>query len=184
MFLLPKLCPNQIFFKFSEYYKQPVRPYANTTISQSLPFNRKPKSTMKTENVSRYADRYIRNVAQRAATVLSDDQRARITGQLREYMYSNGHVEPTHVKKCLRSLVFKALNAERQGTDAAAVVEEEIIADAVVGEEQAQLSLQQEKTICGDEDCAQKAALPSRASTVHGFLCFVTKNVITLLRVA
>ena len=92
---------------------------------------------MKTENVSRYADRYIRNVAQRAATVLSDDQRARITGQLLEYMYSNGHVEPTHVKKCLRSLVFKALNAERQGTDAAAVVEEEIIADAVVGEEQA-----------------------------------------------
>ena len=92
---------------------------------------------MKTENVSRYADTYIRNVAQRAATVLSDDQRARITGQLREYMYSNGHVEPTHVKKCLRSLVFKALNAERQGTDAAAVVEEEIIADAVVGEEQA-----------------------------------------------
>jgi hypothetical protein len=92
---------------------------------------------MKTENVSRYADRYIRNVAQRAATVLSDDQRARITGQLREYMYSNGHVEPTHVKKCLRLLVFKALNAERQGTDAAAVVEEEIIADAVVGEEQA-----------------------------------------------
>ena len=88
-------------------------------------------------NVSSYADRYIRNVAQRAATVLSDDQRARITGQLREYMYSNGHVEPTHVKKCLRSLVFKALNAERQGTDAAAVVEEEIIADAVVGEEQA-----------------------------------------------
>ena len=92
---------------------------------------------MKTENVSRYADRYIRNVAQRAATVLSDDERARITGQLREYMYSNGHLEPTHVKKCLRSLVFKALNAERQGTDAAAVVEEEIIADAVVGEEQA-----------------------------------------------
>jgi hypothetical protein len=34
-------------------------------------------------------------------------------------------------------LVFEALNAERQGTNAAAEVEQEVIADAVVGEEQA-----------------------------------------------
>lgn len=87
---------------------------------------------MKTENVSRYPDRYIKNVAQKAGTVLSDDQRARITGQLREYMYSQGHVEPTIIKRYLKSLVFKSLKAENQETNAAVEVEEDAISNAVV----------------------------------------------------
>ena len=66
-------------------------------------------ATMKTKNVSRYADRYIRNEAQRAGTVLSVDQRTRITGQLREYMYSQGPGQPTGVKKYLKLLVKDAI---------------------------------------------------------------------------
>jgi hypothetical protein len=85
-----------------------------TTTSQSLLKAEIPKaSTMKAANVTRYADRYIRNIAQRAGRVLSGYQRAMITGQLQEYMYSQGHVEPTNVKKYLTRLVFKSLKAEK-----------------------------------------------------------------------
>lgn len=89
---------------------------------------------MKSKNVSQYADRHIRNVAQRAGTVLSSDQRAKITSELREYIHSQGHVEPKHVMRYLTKLVLKSLRADKQGTQAAVEVEDDVMADVVVAE--------------------------------------------------
>ena len=94
-------------------------------------------STMKAKNVSLYADRHIKNVAQKEGTVLSSDQRAKITSELQEYIYSQGHVEPKNVMVYLTKLVLKSLRADKQGTQAAVEVEDDVMADVVVAEKKA-----------------------------------------------